>query len=525
MMIRQRGLFLLLLVALSFIGMLALWRSTPYGLGLVNDSATYVEGATSLLAGRGYVRISGGGEIKPISHFPPLFSIVLAGLGFVGMDLLLGVRVLITLLFGLDIFLVGLSVFKISRSMGFALFGALLLAVSDLHLGVFSFALSEPLFLALMLAAYLCLSQSVDHPHWSWAVLTGLLLSLAYLTRYAGLSLFVTVILVLILLKQAHTLKKAGIMLAGALLPIIAWGAYGWASAVPATLGNRQFLWHPVAIHTLWEAFKNLLTWIAPADLMAAGPLWGRALSLISLLMLPGLVAWLVRAIWHRSIFAKQQASVDGSFTLAFTQVIHIPVYLGFLIITLSFFDASTPLNDRILSVIYLPEMILFASALAWLWNRFQGKMRVYRWVLVAVCAMLVIFSAKDGYAAVKQLGREGQGFAHRGIQDSAGMDAIRRMPSTIIYSNKPGAIFLLTGKTAYVVPTPTDPVTGQSRGNFNNDLKQMQQSIRDGQAILVLFGLRNSADPDEVELFTILSDDLNVLTDYGEIIIFGISP
>src|SRR4030067_586560 len=114
---QRRWIFIIILLAMSLIGMSALWRSTPYGLGLVNDSATYVEGTTSLLAGKGYVRISGGGEIKPITHFPPLFSLLLAGLGLVGIDLLHGARLLITFLFGMDIVLVGLSIYKISRSM------------------------------------------------------------------------------------------------------------------------------------------------------------------------------------------------------------------------------------------------------------------------------------------------------------------------------------------------------------------------------------------------------------------------
>jgi hypothetical protein len=521
----HRGLFLFILVILSLVGMSALWRSTPYGLGLVNDSATYVEGATSLLAGKGYVRISGGGEVKPITHFPPLFSLVLASVGFAGLDLITGARVLITILFGVDILLAGLSVYKISRSMGFAIFGALLLAVSDLHLGVYSFALSEPLFLTLMLVAYLSLGQSIDRPHWIWSALTGFLLSLAYLTRYVGASLFITVMLVLLIVKPPQLLRRVGVIIAGAILPIFTWMVYSLVTGGSGALGNRQFLLHPLPFRTLLEALKNLLTWIAPNDLLAVLPLWGRALSVFSLLLVPGLIAWLVWAGWNRIKLAKRHVNPDGGFTLAYTQALHILIYLGLLVITLTFFDASTPLNDRILSVIYIPEMILFSSALAWLWNRFQGRLSLLRWILLAFCLLLVAFSVKDGYAAVNQLGQEGQGFAHRGIRDSNGIKAIRLMPATIIYSNKPGAIFLLTGKPAYVAPTPIDPVTGVGRSNFSNDLTEMQQRVRDGQAILVLFGLRNSTDPDEENLFTTLADELQVEADYGDIIIFGTSP
>jgi hypothetical protein len=131
----KHKLFLLALLVLAAIGIFALWRSTPYGLGLVNDSATYVEGAANLLAGKGYVRTSGGGELKPITHFPPLFSLLLAALGLAGMDLLQGARLAISVLFGIDIVLVGLSVYKISRSQPL-LCWALLLAISDVHLGL-----------------------------------------------------------------------------------------------------------------------------------------------------------------------------------------------------------------------------------------------------------------------------------------------------------------------------------------------------------------------------------------------------
>jgi hypothetical protein len=502
--------------------MLALWRSTPYGLGLVNDSATYVEGATSLLAGKGYVRVSGGGEIKPITHFPPLFSLLLAGLGLAGLDLLHGARVLITLLFGVDILLVGLSVYKISHSMAFACLGALLLAVSDLHLGVYSFALSEPLFLTLMLAAYISLGESFDRPHWFWSALTGFLLSLAYLTRYAGSSLFLTVVLVLLLLKPNQMLKRIGIILAAAFLPILAWLGYSLTISGFSSLGNRQFQWHPIPIKTLIEALKNLLTWIAPNDLLTAGLFWGRILSLISLLLLPGLVAWLAWAIKQHLRATRLPQKLGGDYALIFAQILHVVVYLGFLVITLTFFDASTPLNDRILSVVYLPEMILFSSAMAWLWKRLSGRMTGLRWILAAFCLVLAIFNVKDGYATMNQIGREGQGFAHRGISDSTGIQAIRLMPPTVIYSNKPGAIFLLTGKSAYVAPTPVDPVTGQSRSNYNDDLAQMQRSVRAGEAILVLFGLRNSDSPDEVSLFADLSDNLTIQADYGDIVIFG---
>jgi hypothetical protein len=327
------------------------------------------------------------------------------------------------------------------------------------------------------------------------------------------------------LLKPSQLLKRVGIMLAGGLLPILAWMIYGMAMSGFGSLGNRQFVWHPISLSALFEAFKNLLTWIAPNDLLALGSIWGRTLSLFSLLLIPALIAWLVWAVWRRLKSTGQQENLQGDLALAFTHALHIPVYLGFMIISLTFFDASTPLNDRILAIIYIPEIILFSSAVAWLWNKLSSRPVAFRWALVIFCLLLMAFSVKDGYAAVNQLRREGQGFAHRGISDSPAIQAIRLAPQTVIYSNKPGAIFLLTGRTSYVTPTPIDPVTGQRRSNYNDDLIQLQQRVKDGEAILVLFGLRNSDDPQDINLFNELSENLAIQADYGEIVIFGVSP
>ena len=529
--------FVVALLALALAGMAALWRSTPYGLGLVNDTAYYVEGAANLLAGKGFVRLSGGGELKPITHFPPLFSLALAGLGLAGLPLLVGARLLITFLFGLDILLVGLSIYKISRSALFALFGALLLAISDVHLGVYSFALSEPLFLTLMLAVFLSLTQSFARREWYWAVLTGLLLSLAYLTRYAGASLFITLLLTVVLLqlpaqrqrKEARRLSRSPfkeiiLTLAGAFLPILVWNLYNLTTSQTGALSNRQIAWHPVSFEVLFEALKNLLTWAAPNEILSRFPSVGRLLSLLSLTLLPGLLAWLASIIRRYGRNPAERVT-NGRLALAFALALHILVYLGFLVISLSFFDAATPLNDRLLSVIYLPEMILFACGLAWLWERLSGRAAILRLGLGLFCALFLLFSVRDGLAAVQQLSAQGQGFAHQGWGESRTLQAIRDLPEIILYSNKPTAIYLLTGKSAYIIPTPTDSVTGLPRPAYAADRELIQQRVQQGQAVLVLFGLKGSDEPDEVALFNDLSAGLPVLADYGDGVIFGVSP
>ena len=149
----------------------------------------------------------------------------------------------------------------------------------------------------------------------------------------------------------------------------------------------------------------------------------------------------------------------------------------------------------------------------------------MWRWAMAIVALLAASFSLADGVPAVRQLSSEGQGFAHLGWQQSPAIQAVRELPGVMLYSNKPTAIYLLTGRSAYITPTPTDAVTGLERDNFNADLAEMQQRVLEGEAVVVLFGLRNSADPEETALYDILSAGLPTLVDFGRDVMLGDLP
>jgi len=72
------ALVVILLVLVAAGACTLVWANTRWGVGLRGDSYAYISGARNLADGLGYSRISGGGEVKPITHFPPQFSLVLA---------------------------------------------------------------------------------------------------------------------------------------------------------------------------------------------------------------------------------------------------------------------------------------------------------------------------------------------------------------------------------------------------------------------------------------------------------------
>src|SRR5688572_30685111 len=102
-------------ILLAAIGTFLVLYATPQGLGLFDDSIAYIAGARSILSGDGY-REAWLASNGPVTHFPPGFSSLLAFVGLSGLDPLRGARFVNSLLFGANIFLLGVIGWKMTKS-------------------------------------------------------------------------------------------------------------------------------------------------------------------------------------------------------------------------------------------------------------------------------------------------------------------------------------------------------------------------------------------------------------------------
>src|SRR5512133_2413787 len=154
--------FYLFLTILVFGAMVILYICTPAGVGLANDSVAYIAGARSILQGTGYSDIWLDSSIEAITHYPPLLSLTLAGLGLLGLDPLRGARILNILLYGANTGLMGLIGWRMTKSQLAGVLLAALFLLNAILLRVHVFAMSEPLFIFLSLLSFLLFDFSFE---------------------------------------------------------------------------------------------------------------------------------------------------------------------------------------------------------------------------------------------------------------------------------------------------------------------------------------------------------------------------
>jgi hypothetical protein len=468
------------LIAVGAVGVLL--YSTPQGLGLSDDSIAYIAGARSILSGQGY-REAWLASNGPVTHFPPGLSSVLALIGLSGLDPLRGARFLNSILFGANAFLLGILGWRMTRSQITGVVLALLFVVNASLFSVHAVAMSEPLYIFFSLFAFLAFSEYFKSEKNIWLVLTGFLVSFTYLTRYAGLALFVTFIVALILLHDTwrKRLMNAGIFLASFIPFTLAWSIRNKIVADNAT--NRTLVYHPLTAENIETGIYNISEFLVPVEA------WRRVLIKIPnfFIVLLALIA-LVLLIWvvNKGLKKFFQPAKEHPEILSFTNGLYIFGYMASIISSMMLFDASTKFKLRILSPVYVSLLILLVLFGYWLW---QKRAVFWRGLVIVAAIFIIALSIYDTFGVVEKLHKGGQGYASFQWYDSQAMDFISELPKdTRIYTNQPGPVYLYTDRPCYVLPDLIDPVTGLPRENYERGVSALQKDVLSGKAVLALF-------------------------------------
>lgn len=523
-----RASFLILgLLALS--GTFLILYATPQGMGLFDDSIAYIAGARSILAGEGY-REAWLASNQPVTHFPPGFSTVLALVGISGLDPLRGARLVNALMFGANAFLLGLIGWRMTQSKAAGILLALLFLVNGQLFRVHTTAMSEPLYIFFTLAAFLAFSKYLSpapvgktNRSEGFLFLTAILTAFTYLTRYAGLALLATFLVSLFILHDTWRKRfiSAGVFLAGFIPFALAWAIRNRLLTDNAT--NRTLVFHSITAENIQLGISNFAAFILPLeawrhDLIKIPNLFTIVLAILVL----ALLIWVV----SRGLKKFFKPAIETPEVLSFISTLYIFGYLASIISSMTFFDASTKFQLRIVAPVYVSLLIM----LVYLGYRFWEKSTSSRSPALAGGARVTFYASRITFfilafytfssSAINftetliQLRKGGQGYASFQWFDSEAMKFLETLPAeTRIYSNETAPVYLYTDHPGYVLPDLIDPVTGLPRGRFDEGVSDLQEDVLSGNAVLALFDV-DSQDEDVQSVYQILTDGLYLAFD-----------
>ena len=471
---RQFGIVPLIVLAGSCAFILMYWI-TSQGTGVSPDSTAYIEAARSLLAGNGLFV-----HDKAMTHYPPGYPLLI---GMVDLlhpgDVLQATRFLAALFFGANLVLLGLGAYICTKRSLVATVCAILLFLSSAPtIFVHSMAWTEAPFITFSMASFLLFSYHFTRPRLYILVLASLMAGFAVATRYVGVVLFPTIALAFFLLDNRSIKPKIRdmVIFTGiATLPLASWLIRNILIAQSIT--NREFVFHPVGLDHVNNMISTLCNFVLPIPISP----WTKVICLgvAVALLFCGI------SIIYRKAFSKQKAAQMG-IVLPVLCVIYSVIYLVFLFISISFFDAHTPLDRRIL----LPAILALTIAsiiLAWSLSKELNR----RWIWYGF-VLLAIFSVSiniiPAIATAVDIHKNGRGYTSRYWNYSNIIAYLSEDFHEVrtIYSNGPDVIRFLTGKEAVMIPVKVSTGTRRVNEDYEEELNQIIQECSEGKALIV---------------------------------------
>jgi hypothetical protein len=367
---------LTILLAVSAAALLAFVTRT--GLALKPDSVSYLGGAHALATGHGYTLVTTSGGRRAIVDFPPVYSIVLSGAELLGFQLLSVARILNLALFaGSGVLLYVLLFRTAAGSRGPAALATLAFILSPTLLPRFGFALSEPLFLFLLILTVFLLDWYLRCRKFGILAFAAISCGLACLTRLSGIALVVGGIAALFIAMDCKRGRRTwlGCVFASvAVAAMVGWSA--WVATRP--MGTSRSLGVHLAFQRLQNGYGVVAQWVFPEPIPSAV-----RVTLFGVLLVVGVYALARRAL--RVGPAGALSSLPRLPPAATVALCFGVAYVILLIVTFTFLDRVTRADARILSPLFVMVIALVVAILS-------SQPRSYRArTAITICASVIV--------------------------------------------------------------------------------------------------------------------------------------
>lgn len=484
---------LLAVIAISIGGGALAVYGTSNGPWGYSDSAAYISVARNVLSGAGLGTYTPPHEFRFLSHYPPFYPLLLAGVGWPGIDPIVAARWLNVLSFVATIVGVGLILARHSSWPLIAVPASLLMAIFPPAGLMFTSSMSEPLFVLLFIWGGFFLLEALARDSLCWLVLSALVIGLLPATRYIGIFALASSIATVVFFTPGRwnvRLGRAILFAALASLPIITWIAWVYFGADRSLAGRGIGVDLP-NLAILFREFRasfldTIWLWFPFTKYPAVLPYWSRYLLLgTGVAIIIGLVVWV--EIHRRRSGLRLE---DGSFRVFTFFCLSAVLYVVFLVLTYLFSTPTPDLNGRMLLPLFPAILIALLAAFAHWTGMAVPKNSLWRAGILMTFALLVaahyIPRTLDHLARVHQ----GVGTTAYRWKDSETMQAVRDLPQDmLIVSNQAATILAWTNRSGYELMEKLEPRFLEGSAPYGSDPGDVaQKAFCTYGAALVIF-------------------------------------
>ena len=409
-------------------------------------------------------------------HAPPLYPLVLK------LPLLLGVNVRIAAVW-VNVWMMLVTVvslfvalrWQVNASAPLAFLITIIILFSYPFLIVQAAACTEPLYLFLHLAFTCSLIQYMRSHSLIPLVGMAFFSSMGVLTRFAGIALVPTAILII---ERCHrhdmrkSLSRNFLYLALTSIPVGALVTYNmnrWGR-----MSSRSMSWHPIPLRSIGDGIDCIANQFIPYRCLSVVPMTVKVLALLLV------VAWLVHLL-------RKGALKQGVEWVVITLTYGI-IYFAFLLVSISLFDAFTSLGEGIL----LPLLFLLLPALIMACSCANGL----SWLKWALGAYILSFTVWRGIELIDHCYNHGLYCSSVAWKQSPTYAAALINNPSRIYSNAPEAFYLLSGiEGVQSLPRLMDPTSFKPRTDYPELMQAMRDNVLTNYALVAIFYLKNDAD------------------------------
>ena len=484
MKLRMKNKYIIYVIylLLASIGGYFAFHAMTWGPWAFSDSSAYIGAARNIASGNGFVILQSTGEVKPLTEFPPFFPVLLSILNGNELDYINTIRWFNIVLFFSSIFLFSQTLYIATRKHYLSIIATLFFISSPQIVTAYTGAMSEPLFLFLLLFSLLLLLLIFQKDVKIFRISFFVVSSLLPITRYAGI-LFVGIFGIGLFTGSRNApllirVKNTILYYLIAFLPVGLWGlSFLYKYNI---YGGKRFslnlsIFHDIA-RSIIEEFMIIRLWIPYVELYLSTLSETLIISFVSIFII-SLIGWTIK-----QFLFSNMVNESNKINFYFLIILLFFGYIFFIGFTHSSAIPQIDIIDRMMIPIYPIWILIIFLSLDILIRKIEYRSFIIT-IIIALSFIGIRYNTLRTNSYIRAMSVNGYGFTARAYQHSGLINEIRKIPADReMISNLSGFVLFYTNR--YPIQVNNFPNYSFGSGNSYGE-----QSFRENQgALIILF-------------------------------------